>query len=99
MTNHSPLPWKVIVKSHYAQEGRISEIQDSDGKTIVETDRGCYPPKAVDAELIVKAVNLFPRLVEALEFSLPYVKNNTAAFPRVLSKSIEELLKEARGTK
>lgn len=52
MTQPSPLPWKV---------SNESGIRDSQGNSIVG---GVFPS---DAELIVKSVNLFPRLVEALE--------------------------------
>jgi len=65
MSQHSPLPWKVLVDNHNV------ELADSQGKPLVWGE-GDYTAHAVwqngedDIPLIVDSVNNYPRVVGAL---------------------------------
>ena len=60
MTAHTPGPWKVEVNPDDVSE--VWGIVSAEGKEIVETDAGFYPPSLNDARLIAAA----PELLEAL---------------------------------
>lgn len=87
---HSPLPWKV-----FYVDGQAWHIRSADNRDVVTTDCEIYT-KAPDCELIVKSVNLFPRLVEFIENIRPFLGYDPEA---TLWKEAEKLLKEARGMK
>lgn len=60
---HSPLPWSVRIK-----EGElIQAILDANGVCFIDNTMGPNQTRMANAELIVKAVNLYPRLRDALE--------------------------------
>ena len=59
MSERHPTPWKV---NYYESDGKIEydedmPILDANGKHVVETDYGVYPPDKATVEEIVAAVN------------------------------------------
>lgn len=58
----SPTPWRVE-KCTY-NDTRVECIVEANGKIIVETDSGCYPPEVPDATIMAAA----PELYQALWF-------------------------------
>lgn len=57
--NVSAYPWKV----EYSKDiDRVISIRDANGKLIVETDGGYYPPERPDAMLMSSAPNLYDAL-------------------------------------
>lgn len=79
MTPPSPLPWKWDKLANGA-----CRVFIGDQPIVVEN--------GPDAELIVKSVNIFPKLVDALEKTLH-------KWSPELANEIEKLLHEARGEK
>lgn len=59
MDKPSPLPWHVEIDSAYPDE--VQGIY-SGKERVVETDSGYYPPRMVDANLIVESVNNYAAL-------------------------------------
>lgn len=58
----SPTPWFARILRW--DKNRVDGIEDANGKTIVETDSGCYPPEVPDATIMAAA----PELYQALWF-------------------------------
>ncbi len=71
--NHTPLPWHVEFDPDDSNDvwGIFAEPDEyKHERRIIETDMGYYPPKKVDAEFIVRAVNCHAELLEAVKLCL-----------------------------
>lgn len=96
-SKHSPLPWKV-----YADESRMW-IEGHGTIFSICSMNDILSKRTANADLIVHSVNLFPRLVKALEkeHQLAWVEiNNQREDPYDHTTSpcdVCNLLKEARG--
>lgn len=89
----SPFPWRVE-KCTY-DDTRVECIVDANGKIIVETDSGCYPPEVPDATIMAAAPQLYRACYEMLRYYFEQ-DTNTTVFYNALAL-MNQAVREAAG--